>query len=915
MMRLARRLFFWFVVYLFMMSIAAAAAAGARNQAAPSPRDSRLALQEKWWIQSSCETHDTGAQISTPGFHTQGWHPATVPTTVVAALVADRTYPDPSFGTNLRKLPGTTYPVGRNFAHMPTPEDSPFHCSWWYRTEFKVPLTYRGKNAWLKFDGINYRANIWLNGKEIADDSRVRGAFRAYEFDVHENLRVGQSNALAVEVFAPEPGDLANNWVDWSPMPPDKNMGVWRPVWLSASGPVALRHPFVKTEVSPSLDSAALSVIVDVCNVSDHPISGNLEATLAGVRVQQPVELAANEVKQVVLASDAFPQLNISKPKLWWPYPMGTPNLYFAHLEFATGGSVSDQSDVRFGIRQITSELTEQKNRLFRINGRPLLIRGGGWSPDMLWRQPPERLRDQFRYVQHLHLNAIRLEGKMETEAFFNMADEKGILVMAGWCCCDIWEQWDKWQPETHPIATESLRSQLLRLRVHPSMLVWLYGSDGPPPPEVEKEYLQVIQETRWPNPTLSSASADPTVNAGVTGVKMSGPYDYVPPSYWLNQTATSTVKLGGGFSFNTETSPGPAIPVKESLLKMLPPDHLIPGDSVWNFHAGGQEFANTKIYDAAMNAIYGPPADLDDYLRKSQAMAYDGERAMFEAYGRNKYTSTGVIQWMLNNAWPSLIWHLYDYYLEPAGGFFGARKANEPLHVQYSYDDHSVVVVNSQYQPFSKLKVSAEVYDFDLKKQFSNQAETDVAADSSTRVFSIPETAVSSSPISFVKLSMADAAGRPLSSNFYWLPAKSSSFDWDKTTFFYTPSPAYEDLSALSSLPVVKLQSNATLASKGDSGTIAVQVRNPSSHLAFQVRLEVLEKNGDKEILPVLWDDNYFSLMPGESKTVSVTFDRRQLQRVQPELRVSGWNILGEIKAVSAPPPKKTATKAAAGN
>jgi len=370
---------------------------------------------------------------------------------------------------------------------MPTPEDSPFHCSWWYRTEFKVPLAYRGKHAWLKFDGINYRANIWLNGKEIADDSKIRGAFRAYEFDVHDNLRVGQSNALAVEVFAPEPGDLANNWVDWSPMPPDKNMGVWRPVSLSASGPVALGHPFVKTEVSSSLDSATLSVIVDVRNTSDHPISGTLKASLAGVKVQQPVELAANEVKQVILASDTFPQLNISNPKLWWPYPMGAPNLYSAHLEFATGGGVSDQTDVRFGIRQITSELTEQKNRLFRINGRPLLIRGGGWSPDMLWRQPPERLRDQFRYVQHLHLNAIRLEGKMETEAFFNMADEKGILVMAGWCCCDIWEQWDKWQPETHPIATESLRSQLLRLRVHPSMLVWLYGSDGPPPRKLKK--------------------------------------------------------------------------------------------------------------------------------------------------------------------------------------------------------------------------------------------------------------------------------------------------------------------------------------------------------------------------------------------------------------------------------------------
>ena len=198
-------------------------------------------------------------------------HSAAVPTTVLAALVADKTYPDPFFGTNLRKIPGTTYPPGRNFAHMPMPEDSPYHCSWWYRTEFKVPAGYRNKNAWLKFDGINYRANIWLNGKQIADESKVRGAFRAYEFEVHQGLRPGAANALAVEVFAPEPGDLANNWVDWNPMPPDKNMGVWRPVSLSASGPVSLRHAFIKSEVTPSLDSASLSLIVEVRNASDKP--------------------------------------------------------------------------------------------------------------------------------------------------------------------------------------------------------------------------------------------------------------------------------------------------------------------------------------------------------------------------------------------------------------------------------------------------------------------------------------------------------------------------------------------------------------------------------------------------------------------------------------------------------------------
>src|SRR5260370_9421560 len=272
----------------------------------------------------------------------------------------------------------------------------------------------------------------------------------------------------------------------------------------------------------------------------------------------------------------------------------------------------------------------------------------------------------------------------------------------------------------------------------------------------------------------------------------------------------------------------------------MLPADHLTPGDNVWNFHAGSQEFSNTKIYDDAMKAIYGPPSDLNDYLRKSQAMAYDGERAMFEAYGRNKYTSTGVIQWMLNNAWPSLIWHLYDYYLQPAGGYFGVRKANEPLHVQYSYDDRSVVVVNSQYQPVSGLKVSAEVYDFDLNQKFSNQQETDVPSDSSTRVFVIPETAVTSAPVSFVKLSLQDTAGPPLTANFYWLSAHASSFTCDKTPFFPTPSPTSEDFTALNRLSPVKLDSTAELKQdvKQNNGAVPVNVKNPTNKLTFQVYL-----------------------------------------------------------------------------
>lgn len=381
----------------------------------------------------------------------------------------------------------------------------------------------------------------------------------------------------------------------------------------------------------------------------------------------------------------------------------------------------------------------------------------------------------------------------------------------------------------------------------------------------------------------------------------MTGPYQYVPPSYWLNPTA-NTLKLGGAFGFNTETSPGPAIPTMDSLTKMLGKDHLWPIDDVWNYHAGSQEFKDLHIFNNAMDSTYGKAADLPDYLRKAQAMAYDGERAMFEAYRRNKYTSTGVIQWMLNNAWPSTIWHLYDYYLQPAGGFFGARKANEPVHIQFSYDDRSVVVVNGLQQPIHGLKATAELYDFNLQKKFSKEMAVDAAEDSSQKLFTIPEFGEETGT-SFVRLRLEDDHGRTQTSNFYWLPAKYSTFDWAATTFEYTPSPTYEDLTQLNSLPMVKLKVSA--ANTPGSG-IKVNVSNPSKSLAFNVVLKVFNKANGLEILPVLWDDNYFELLPGESKTVTALYEAGQLQNVQAAIEFGGWNVIKQTLALSAAPEKQ---------
>ncbi len=897
-MNLPRQLTACFFTALVLLALASPAVAQSPEAANP-----RVELRDGWMLQSSCKISAKGEKISLAGFLTDGWHATTVPSTVVAALVADKTYPDPYFGDNLRSIPGTTYPIGKMFSVLPMPKDSPFRCSWWYRTEFQAPKAFDGRHVWLNFGGINNRANIWLNGRRIAESKDVAGAYRAYEFDVTPLLARDGPNALAVETIAQTEKDLGINWVDWNPTPPDKNMGPWREVYLRSTGPVEIRDPQVITHFpDKSLAEADLTVEAEVHNASAAQVTGTLEAELEGRQIRQPVTLAAGESRTIRLTPDAFAELRVQNPELWWPHQMGAPALHLLALRFLLGDQQSDSTSIRYGIREVASEIDPQGHRLFRVNGKRLLIRGGGWAPDMLLRESPARLKTQFDYVRDLNLNAIRLEGPMESDEFYDLADERGMLILAGWTCCDYWQKWTDWKQSDIEIATASLRSQIAKLRGHPSVLAWLNGSDQPPPAVVERPFLSALKELDWPNPVLSSASGNITPLTGSTGVKMRGPYDYTPPDYWLADTG----KLGGAYGFATEISPGAAVPPLSSLRKMLPADHIVPGDPMWNYHAGSERFKDLSHFENAMKAIYGPSADLADYERKSQAMAYDSERAMFEAYSRNKYGATGVIQWKLNSAWPSLIWQLWDYYLQPAGAYFGAKKACEPLHVMYSYDDRSVAVVNSTYQAGLNLSVTATLYDSSLHERFSVTVPVDVAADGVTKAGAFPERAFApASPVYFVDLVLKDQFGKVIGTNFYWLSAKNNIYDWSaEDNDAFTPVKSYEDFTALHSLPSAgKIEVAAASDKSSEVPFVRVKLQNPGDRLAFQLRLGIHRKGEDAEILPVLWDDNYISLMPGESREITAQFSSPGALDGETELDITGWNIepatlpLGEDK------------------
>ncbi len=787
---------------------------------------------------------------------------------------------------NLRSIPGTTYPIFENFSKLPMPADSPYRCGWWYRTQFDVPAADAGQTFNLQFDGINYSAEIWVNGQRIADPSQVRGAYRTYEFDVSRHVHPGAKNFLAVKVMPPDEKSLAINWVDWSPMPPDKDMGIWREVRLVTSGPVTVRHTAVFTHFDDdTLAAALLTLTADLSNNSSRAIQGQVVADVAGRHLVQQVSVPPGQSVTVNFRPEQFPQLKLSHPRVWWPADYGAQPLEIATVRFVENGRISDQQQIRFGVREITSEFTAQGHRMFRVNGKPILIRGGGWSPDMLLRSPHDRLVDEFDLVRDLHLNTIRLEGKLESDDFLRLADERGVLVMAGWCCCDYWEQWSEWSADDLHIAAASLQSQLLKLRSHPSVLTWIYGSDNPPPAEVERRYFEVFRQTQWANPVISSASATPTTLSGASGVKMSGPYDYVEPSYWYQDKS----QAGGAFGFNTETSPGAAPEQIPELKRFLPASALWPPDNPdWNYHAGSQAFKNLHIFDQAMTDTFGAVDNIESYDRIAQAMTYDGERAMFEAYSGHRYTSTGVIQWMLNNAWPSLRWHLYDYYLVPGGGYYGAKKANEPVHIQYAYDQHAAYVVNSTLSDTLDMEATAEVFAPDLKPLFTRTTTLDVVpANSSQLAIDIPASAFSSgAQFYFVRLTLGKGDGVTVSRNFYWVPSPLTVFDWAKSTYINTPAKTPAVMTELRKLAPATVE--AKVDTEGD--LVLVHLANHSKGLAFQLEAEALDESGN--IIPMLlWNDNFIELMPGDATVLSAAIPASYRGHAM-KIAISGWNV-----------------------
>jgi exo-1,4-beta-D-glucosaminidase len=833
-------------------------------------------------ICTSADLEQKPEEICRPDFDTENWHPTSVPSTVLAALVANGVYKDPYFGINLKEI-----------------SSEPFEKSWWYRTEFKLSKVDTEKTTLLEFDGINYSANIWLNGKRIAASTQVKGAFRRFQFDISSCICKG-SNVLAVEVVPPNPGDFSTGFVDWNPPPPDRNMGIIRSVRMRFCENVSIENPFVQTNLNAEThDEATLTVSVELANHKDWTTSGILEGEIESVRFSEAVEIKPQGQKTL-----EFTDIRITNPRIWWPHNMGKPDLYDLQLKFTADDKVSDADSVRFGIRKVEDYTNEAGHKGFKINGRKVLIKAAGWTDDLFLADTLESIDAQLKYVKHINLNSIRLEGIWgKDHTLYDLCDKYGILMMVGWSCHWEHEQYlgkpvdDRYggvtSSEDIDLISKSWQDQVIRLRNHPSIYVWAVASDKVPKPELEQKYIETFKKCDPSRPYLASTGGvgseqqiigeDVVVSeiSGCSGVKMLGPYAYTPPVYWYTDK-----KRGGAYGFNTETGPGAAVPPLESIRKMIPEDHLWPIDEFWEFHCGLNEFATLDRYRQAINRRYGKAGNVEEFARKAQVLNYELMRPMFEAFRANKGTATGVVQWMLNAAWPKMYWQLYDKYLMPNGAFYAAKKACEPLHLLYNYGDRSVYAVNDHLAAFRNLRATIRVLDINSMEVFGETLDVSMEPDSSAKIFELPEFD-SISTAYFLDLRLHDDRV-----NFYWLSTMPDVPDYEAKVEpwpYYTPSKEFADFTLLNSMPPAGVNVEYGSKTTGEETRMAAKLTNVSDKIAFFLELKVSEKNSGKTILPVFWQDNYISLLPGETRNIEAAFPATKQETV---LTIGGWNL-----------------------
>ncbi|KAI1171198.1 family 2 glycoside hydrolase [Nemania sp. FL0916] len=835
------------------------------------PGDS--AVIPSWDIQSSTKAGGSLQALSKVGIDTSSWyHIDSSRCTLMGCLVQAGVYNDVDLfhSDNLRSF-----------------DASQFHVPWVYRQEFDLDAK-PGKHYFLQTNGITSRGDIFINGKEVASNLTQAGAYAGHVYDVSKI--VDKNNALVVQVHPTDYNyDFALGFVDWNPYPPDNGTGVWRNIEVKQTGPVALGPLRVTTATNlPADDSTARVTLKSTAkNLETRSVTVVLTGEITSDRgqkftVKQSVKLDALQSKEVVLST------TLKNPDIWWPKQWGDQPLYTAQVTASVNADESDTINDTFGIRQVTSQVNAHNDTIFYVNGLPFQVLGGGYSADMFLRWDNEKFMKQVQMTLDLGGNTIRLEGKNEHPELYQIADRMGLMVMAGWECCDKWEAWSYnqdlsidaiWSEEDYGIANASMKHEVTMHQNHPSMLAYLVGSDYWPNDRAAALYTSAIKTADWEIPIIASASKRgyPEI-LGPSGMKMDGPYDWVPPNYWYD-IDPSEDRLGAAFGFGSELGSGVGTPEISSLNKFLTKKDLDdlwqkPNKGLYHMSTNVSSFYDRKIYNDALWARYGAPVSLDDYLIKAQMMDYEATRSQFEsvaAFWNKDRPATGLIYWMLNNAWPSLHWNLFDYYLHPAGSYFGAKLGARMEHAAYDYLHKTVYLINHSIDKSGPRAITVDVIDKNGKLLYSTKQTAVTKPNTSRNVLDLSTTPLKSiTDVVFLRIVLADNKGNTLSRNAYWLADGVDELDWEDSSWFATPVTKYVNYTALNELQSAKVAVSTHL-SKAGQGTVTLE--NKSNVPAVFVSLNLVDKAGE-DVLPVNWSDNYVTLWPHEKLQLTVQGD-----------------------------------------
>jgi mannosylglycoprotein endo-beta-mannosidase len=852
---------------------------------------------QQWAMQQAAKAEADGAKISTPDYKAEGWQKAIVPGTVLNSLVANGVYPEPYFGmnnANEKKLIPDLSVAGPDFY------------TYWMRTEFSLPEAHKGKRVMMEFQGINYRAEIWLNGQRLGD---MAGMFKRGFFDITPHAKIGGKNILAVLV---RPPDVAGGWrskwiakkqegawgennnggdgsfgknvtmlqsVGWdftfNDGIRDRNTGIWKDVLIYATGPVVLRNPMVKSKLAlPDLSSARETVIVEAINLTGEAQKGTLQVEIpqASIKISKKVSLAPNETKEIVLTPEDHPELVIKNPRVWWPFNKGTPHLYDLQADFlADDTTPSDRLKIRFGIREITSNLeTPDKSRLFYVNGKRFFIRGTNWISEAMLRNSDARTEAELRYTAQSGINFLRHWGGgiTESDRFYELCDELGIIVWT-----EFWQTGDTNKPADATLYTANVTDTVKRIRHHACNGYYVSAN--------ERDDVIPIKDLL--------ASLDDTtgyqIQSEVDGIHDGSPYVYVNPMYYYDDSASARGSRINGFCPEYGS---PCLPTVEALREMMDEKDLFPiNKDVWNYLDGGGFHKMATDYAAAVDQ-YGPSKNIEEFAKKAQMVGAVNYRGIWENWNYNRYEygdrfCSGVLFWYHNSPIRQVAGRMWDWSLEPTAALYFNQDAMEPIHAQYHFLKNTVSLNNEFMTPF-KGKVRLRIFDLDMKERLNQSADVSAPADGVANDVIKVELPQDLSPVHFIRLDVFDAAGKAVADTFYW--RSNDAYQGPKTK----SGPLYGKFEAINTLPAVSLQASAVKEMKGSKPAWQVKLKNDGPSLAFMVQVKLLEDKTGKPVRPTFYSDNFISLLPGEERVLTVEPQTAPSGAVH--LALEGWNV-----------------------